>query len=255
MSNNQKEQEYFKSVAEMRDCALLQGKIWDVSDIYKEVQPNEDSSYEFLHRCYTDTVMETVVMMLFISRHVHDGVFVKPTDPMELPDDYYDDCYDEEYNDRKILKKEQEEYKRTSFMRSVICALSEMKKARMKLVECLLKRCSNDQKLIDDFAQYSQGNHHLLSKGHTLIGLYRCLRHIRLGVEIPLDNETPELDQFDNLFCVDNNIVDEYVACANKGICDSIDMFNPAITNHNKSENWKPITFAYKHTEEVIATR
>jgi len=259
MSNNQKEQEYFKSVAVMWECASLQGKIWDASDIYKEVQPNEDSSYEFLHKCYTDTVMETVGLIRFISRHVHDGVFVKPTDPMELPDDCYDhhhdDYYDEEYNDREILKKEQEEYKRTSFMRSVICALSEMKKARMKLVECLLKRCSNDQKLIDDFAQYSQGNHHLLSKGHTLIGLYRCLRHIRLGVEIPLDYETPELDQFDNLFCVDNNIVDEYVACANKGICDSIDMFNPAITNHNKSENWKPMTFAYKHTEEVIAMR
>jgi len=259
MSNNQKEQEYFKSVAEMRDCALLQGKIWDVSDIYKEVQPNEDSSYEFLHKCYTDTVMETVGLMRFISRHVHDGVFVKPTDPMELPDDdendYYDDYYDEDYNEIEISKKEKKEYKRTSFMRSVICALSDMKKARMKLADSLLKRCLNDQKLIDDFAEYSQGNHHLLSKGHTLIGLYRCLRHIRLGVEIPLDYETSELAQFDKLFCVDNNIVDEYVACANKGICDSIDMFDPAITNHNKSENWKPMTFVWSHTEEVIAIR
>jgi hypothetical protein len=259
MSNNQKEQKYFESVARMRTSASLQGKIWDASDIYKEVQPNEDSSYEFLHKCYTDTVMETVGLIRFISRHVHDGVFVKPTDPMELPDDdeydYYDDHYDEDYNEIEILKKEKKEYKRTSFMRSVICALSEMKKARMKLADSLLKRCLSDQKLIDDFAQYSQGNHHLLSKGHTLIGLYRCLRHIRLGVEIPLDYETSELAQFDKLFCVDNNIVDEYVACANKGICDSIDMFDPAITNHNKSENWKPITFAYKHTEEVIAMR
>lgn len=259
MSNNQKEQKYFESVARMRTSASLQGKIWDASDIYKEVKPNEDSSYEFLYKCYTDTVMETVGLIRFISRHVHDGVFVKPTDPTELPDDdeddYYDDHYDEDYNEIEILKKEKKEYKRTSFMRSVICALSEMKKARMKLVECLLKRCSNDQKLIDDFAQYSQGNHHLLSKGHTLIGLYRCLRHIRLGVEIPLDYETSELAQFDKLFCVDNNIVDEYVACANIGICDSIDMFNPAITNHNKSENWKAKTFAYKHTEDVIATR
>uniref|UniRef100_A0A6C0F0V6 Uncharacterized protein n=1 Tax=viral metagenome TaxID=1070528 RepID=A0A6C0F0V6_9ZZZZ len=270
MSNNQKEQKYFESVARMRTSPSLQGKIWDASDIYKEVQPNEDSSYEFLHRCYTDTVMETVAMMRFIKGCVRGGEFVKPIDPMELPDsdsdsdsdddDYYDEDFEQRQYERKSerenSKSQKKEYKRSSFMRSVICALSEMNKARMRVAKCLLKR-SNDHKLIDDFAQYSQGNHTLLSKGHTLIELYRCLRHIHSGkytLRYLVDNER-ETVQFDALFCMGTNIVAEYIENANTCIRGDIDMFDPAITNHNKSENWKPMTFTYNHTEEVIATR
>lgn len=125
----------------------------------------------------------------------------------------------------------------------------------MRVAECLLKR-SNDQ-LIDDFAQYSQGNHHLLSKGHTLIELYRCLRHIHSGNYTLryLDDNERETVQFDALFCMGTNVVAEYIENANKCIRGSIDMFDPAITNHNKSENWKPMTFVYRDTEEVIAIR
>jgi hypothetical protein len=265
MSNNEKEQEYYKSIAAMRTSESLQGKIWDVSDIYKEVKPNEDSSYEFLHKCYTDTVMETIGLMRFVKGCVRGGEFVNP---MELPDsdtdsdsdddDYYDEDFEQRQYERKVereyTKKLKKEYKRCSFKISVVHALSEMNKAQMRLAECLLK-CSNDQKLIDDFAQYSQGHHHLLSEGDTLIELYRCLRHIHSGVKIIIDSKIGEVAQFDALFCMGTKIVAEYIENANKCISGHIDMFDPAITNHNKSENWKSMTFVWADTEEVIAIR
>lgn len=257
MSNNEKEQEYYKSIAAMRTSASLQGKIWDASDIYKEVKPNEDSSYEFLHKCYTDTVTETIGLTRFIKGCVRGGEFVKPSDPteLELPDLEHDDYYNGEI-EREYAKKEKQHYKINSFKSSVIRALSDMNKARMRLAECLLKR-SNEQKLIDDFAQYSQGHHHLLSEGHTLIELYRCLRHIHSGNYTLryLDDDERETVQFDALFCMGTKIVAEYIENANKCIYGHIDMFDPAITNHNKSENWKSMTFVWDYTKEVIAIR
>ena len=252
------EQKYFESVKRMRESPGLQGKIWDVSDIYREVKPDEESSYEFLHKCYVDTVIETIGLMRFISGRVRGGVFVKPNDPMELPDSDDDDDYrDEEYYEKTQKRESDKAAKIDSFKSSVIRALSDMNKARMRLSEALLKRCSNDAKLIDDFAEYSQGHHHALSEDHTLIELYRCLRHIHSGNSTfrYLDDDTREVIQFEALFCMDNTVVAEYITNATNCIRGHIDMFDPAITNHNKSEKWKAMTFVWDDTDEVIAVR
>ena len=254
-----KEQKYFESVKRMRENTGLQFKLWDTSDIYKNVKPDEESSYEFLHKCYRDTVTETVGLMRFISGRVRDDVFCKPNDPMELPDSDDDDDYeDEEYYEKTQKRESDKAAKIDSFKISVIRALSDMNKARMRLAEALLNRCSNDAKLIDDFAEYSQGHHHALNEDHTLIELYRCLRHIHSGESTfrYLDDDTREVIQFEALFCMeDNTVVAEYITNATNCIRGHIDMFDPAITNHNKSEKWKPMTFVWAHTDEVIAVR
>jgi len=250
-----KEQEYSNSVSRMRTSPGLQSKIWDASDIYKEVMPDEDDSYEFLCRRYKDTVMESNGLMRFISGRVRGGVFSKPNDPLELPDSDDDDYEDEEYYEKNQRKEQKKIEKIDSFKVSVIRALSDMNKARKRLAKALVKRCSSDAKLIDDFAEYSQGHHHALKEDHILIELYRCLRHIHSGESTfrYLDDVTKEVIQFEAIFCMNNTIVAEYIGCANRCIHGHIDMFDPAITNHNKSEKWKPMTFVYAH--EVIAMR
>ena len=239
MSNNEKEQEYYKSIAAMSKCISVEVRLWNISDIYKKVTPDEGTSNEFLCKCYIDTVNETTGIMKYILGHVRGGVFHRPKG--------FGDYHRDEYY---------EEIETDSFKDTVVRALVELDKARMRLAERMLE-LSNDVGLIDDFAEYAQGHHHALSKGHTLIELYKCLRHIHGGkykLEILSDN-IGEISKFDALFCVDNQIFIEYTLNAYKGIQAGIDMFDPAITNHNKSKNWKPMTFVWAHTEEVIAIR
>jgi predicted DNA binding CopG/RHH family protein len=253
-----KEQEYSNSVRRMRTSPGLQSKIWDASDIYKEVMPDEDDSYEFLCRRYKDTVVESNGLMRFISGCVrHGAIFCMPNDPLELPDS--DDDDDDDDVEKCYEKQQKNARKVDSFKVSVIRALSDMNKARMRLAEALVKRCSSDAKLIDDFAEYSQGHHHALKEDHILIELYRCLRHIHSGNYtvryLDEDSIRKEIIQFEALFCMGTTCVAEYIANANACILGHIDMFDQAITNHNKSEKWKPMTFMWANTDEVIAVR
>jgi hypothetical protein len=224
MSNDKdEEQEYFKSMSIMRGVLSLENKLGDINDIYKKVRPHAGSTYEFLHKCYVDTVWQTVGLLRFISGSVRDDIFYCPGRARDSDsDEDYDDKHDRAY----------------LFKIAVVRALSEMNKARSRLAECLLMR-SDDVYLIDDFAEYSHGKHRVLSNGHTLIELYRCLRHIHSvnGYNLKIDENVSEVTQFDMLFCqteTDISIINEYAANANKCIGDDIDMFDPVITNRNK---------------------
>ena len=241
--SNEKEQEYFKCITTMRECISVEIRLWNISDIYKKVIPDEGTSNEFLCKCYIDTVNETTGIMKYILGHVRGDVFHRVFHRPKGFGDYHRDEYCEEGET-------------DSFKGTVVRALVELDKARMRLAERMLE-LSNDVGLIDDFAEYAQGYHHALSEGHTLIELYKCLRHIHSGkykLEILSDN-IGEISKFDTLFCTNNQIFIEYTLNAYKGIRAGIDMFDPEITNHNKSNNWKPMTFVWAHTGEEITKR
>ena len=234
--NDSQEQEYFASVKKMKEVMSTKLRLWDLSDIYNKVNPDEENCIEFLQKCYIDTVMETYGIVKFISRCVLGGIFYKPKDSDDDDDD--DDDDEKDY----------------MFKISVVRALSALNKARVKLAPYLLVR-ANDEIIIDHFHAYSGGQHRSLLKGDSLIELYRCLRHIHTGkfvLETINDDSKTEIAKFDALFCSDNEAITEYVENVERGIRDPIGEFDPAITNHNKAKYAHKVVFVCGTTGDIM---
>jgi len=259
------ETEYYKSMSIMRDTKSIQSKLWDTCDIYRKVNKgelNDETSDDFLVRCYLDTVIDTGGIINLAFSCVRDGVFRKPKDySIDYFASDYDymmmaDEYDDEYRELRMTDKKTDN--ENAFKNSLVDALLEMDKARMKLAEFMLAR-ANKTEYMELFYVYSGGAHHELGSGSIVTKLYRCLRHIRSGA-IKFDYKFGEIkhnsQRFDAMFC-SSNTLEDYAFFMNS--CDSLNEpvveFDPAITNHDKTKYATVRGFVCATTGEVIAMR
>ncbi len=261
------ETEYYESMSIMRDTESIQSKLWDTRDIYRKINEgelNDETSDDFLIKCYVDTVIDTGGIINLAFSCVRDGVFRKPQDYSSVEDYFgsdYDymmmaDEYDDEYRELRMMDKKTDN--ENAFKNSLVDALLEMDKARMKVAECLLAR-ANKTEYMELFYVYSGGAHHELGSGSIVTKLYRCLRHIHSGA-IKFDYKFGEMkrnsQKFDAMFCSSNTLEDyAFFVSERDSFNEPVVEFDPAITNHDKSKYATVKGFVCATTGEVIAMR
>ena len=207
------EEEYFDSIVEMRGTFGVTAKLRRLHDIFKQVNQSDfnrdNTSLEFLYKCYIDTVMELGGIIKFMFSCAKDGAFHKPNDVRgeDSDSDDQDDYKDEEYYEKIQEKKEKRQLKNDLFKQTVIGAIIETDRARMKLADCLMERAIAPRFL-------PRFEHHLpssLEPGNMLLEIYRCLRHIRSGniaFDYKFGYKYNGIDMFDSVFCSDKTVAD-----------------------------------------------
>jgi len=209
------EEEYFKSIVEMRGTFGMKVKLWRVCDIFKKVNMfdivnqsyfmgDAKTSESFLYKCYIDAVMELGGIIGCMFRCVENGVFHKPRDVGGEDSDDEDGYKDEEYYEKLQQKRN---HNMEIFKDAVIRAIFEIDRARIKVAKALTARANNPS-FIKLFERFSPPN---LGGQNMLVEMYRCLRHIHSG-DIDFDykfgNKLNIIDMFDSMFCSKNTVAD-----------------------------------------------
>ena len=233
------EEEYFKSIAEMRRSTFgVKAKLRRVHNIFEKVNQsvfNDDTTSEsFLYKCYIDAVMEIGGIIKFMFGCAKDGAFHKPNDVGGEDSDDQNDYKDEEYYEKIHEKKEKKQLNMDIFKDAVIRAIIETDKARMKVARALIAR-ANDANFIGLFQRFSPPN---LGGENMLVQMYRCLRHIRSG-DIDFDYEFSDkdnvVDMFDSVFCSNKTVADyAFFVNVRKSFDEPINKFDMSIITQKK---------------------